>query len=81
MVSEEAVSDDLKRVTFARTPVMSSYLLAFVVGEYDYVEDTDANGVLVRVYTPLGKAEQGKYALEVSTLQFCFLCEFLGHIL
>ena len=45
---------------------MSSYLLAFVVGEFDYVEATDANGVLVRVYTPLGKAEQGQFALDVS---------------
>ena len=45
---------------------MSSYLLAFVVGEFDYVEGTDSNGVLVRVYTPVGKAEQGKFALDVS---------------
>lgn len=57
---------DLKRVTFARTPIMSTYLLAFVVGEFDYVEERDANGVLVRVYTPVGKAEQGRFALEVS---------------
>ena len=57
---------DLKRVTFARTPIMSTYLLAFVVGEFDYVEERDTNGVLVRVYTPVGKAEQGRFALEVS---------------
>ena len=57
---------DMKKLTFARTPIMSSYLLAFIVGEFDYVEATDANGVLVRVYTPLGKAKQGLYALDVS---------------
>ena len=45
---------------------MSVYLLAFVVGEFDFVEDTDSNGVLVRVYTPVGKAEQGRFALDVS---------------
>ncbi len=45
---------------------MSSYLLAFIVGEFDYVEGTDSNGVLVRVYTPVGKAEQGQFALDVS---------------
>ena len=44
---------------------MSSYLLAFIVGEFDYVEKKDSNGVLVRVYTPLGKAEQGAFALDV----------------
>ena len=46
---------------------MSTYLLAFVIGEYDYVEQTDKNGVLVRVYTPLGKKELGRFALDVSS--------------
>lgn len=45
---------------------MSTYLLAFIVGEYDYIEEKDSNGVLVRVYTPLGKKEQGRFALNVS---------------
>ena len=63
----------MKRVTFARTPIMSTYLLAFVVGEFDYVEERDSNGVLVRVYTPVGKAEQGRFALEVSFDQsYCY---------
>lgn len=53
-------------VKFARTPVMSTYLVAFVVGEYDFVEARSLDGVLVRVYTPVGKAEQGKFALEVN---------------
>lgn len=61
-----------KVVTYERTPIMSTYLLAFVVGEYDYVEDKDSDGVLVRVYTPVGKKEQGQFALEVAvkTLPF-----------
>jgi len=42
-----------------------TFLLAFVVGEYDYVEDKDQDGVTVRVYTPKGKAVQGQFALEV----------------
>ncbi|XP_048758250.1 puromycin-sensitive aminopeptidase-like isoform X2 [Ostrea edulis] len=61
-----------KVVTYERTPIMSTYLLAFVVGEYDYVEAKDADGVMVRVYTPVGKKEQGQFALEVAvkTLPF-----------
>ena len=53
-------------MSFARTPIMSSYLLAFVVGEFDYVEEKDANGVVIRVYTPVGKANLGQFALDVS---------------
>lgn len=58
---------NLIRYDFATTPIMSTYLVAMVVGEYDYVEDHSADGVLVRVYTPPGKQEQGLFALEVAT--------------
>ena len=44
---------------------MSTYLVAYVVGEYDYIESKDSNGVSVRVYTPVGKKEQGQFALDV----------------
>lgn len=44
---------------------MSTYLVAYIVGEYDYIEGKDSDGVVVRVYTPLGKKEQGQFALEV----------------
>ena len=51
---------------YAKSPVMSTYLVAFVVGEFDFVEGKDADGVLIRVYTPKGKAIQGEFALEVN---------------
>lgn len=54
-------------VKFATTPIMSTYLVAVVVGDYDYVEDTSTDGVKVRVYTPVGKQEQGRFALHVAT--------------
>ena len=60
--------ENLVEVKFATTPVMSTYLVAFVIGEYDFVESQSSDGVTVRVYTPTGKAEQGKFALEVSML-------------
>lgn len=46
---------------------MSTYLTAFVVGEYDFVEDVTSNGIPVRVYTPSGKREHGMFALEIAT--------------
>lgn len=60
--------ENLVEVKFATTPIMSTYLVAFVIGEYDYVESQSSDGITVRVYTPVGKAEQGKFALEVSRL-------------
>ncbi|KAK3888299.1 hypothetical protein Pcinc_007638 [Petrolisthes cinctipes] len=58
---------NLQVVKFSRSPLMSTYLVAVVVGEYDHVEDTSSDGIKVRVYTPVGKQEQGKFALEVAT--------------
>jgi puromycin-sensitive aminopeptidase len=57
----------LRVVKFETTPIMSTYLVALIVGEYDYVEDKSNDGVLVRVYTPVGKREQGRFALHVAT--------------
>lgn len=65
-VKEESIKGDVKHVHFDTTPVMSTYLVAVVVGEYDYVEKTSNDGVLVRVYTPVGKSKQGMFALEVA---------------
>ena len=63
---DHAEDTSLKVVKYARTPVMSTYLVAFAVGEFDFVEGKDANGVTTRVYTPKGKEIQGQFALEVS---------------
>lgn len=67
VVKEEKLDNNLKLLKFDRSPIMSTYLVAVVVGEYDYVEGKSADGVLVRVYTPVGKKEQGLFALEVTT--------------
>ncbi|KAF2975675.1 hypothetical protein EK904_005134 [Melospiza melodia maxima] len=43
--------ESLVEVKFARSPVMSTYLVAFVVGEYDFVEARSQDGVLVAAKT------------------------------
>lgn len=78
VVSETNKDADLKTVTFDETPIMSTYLLAFVVGEFDYVEDKTSNGVVVRVYTPLGKSEQGLFALQVAVKTLPFYDDYFG---
>lgn len=69
---------DLVRFDFERTPIMSTYLVAAVVGEYDYVEDRSSDGVLVRVYTPRGKKKQGIFALEVATKVLPYYKEYFN---
>lgn len=45
---------------------MSTYLVAYVIGDYDYVETTSEEGTLVRVYTPVGMSHLGEFSLNVS---------------
>jgi aminopeptidase N len=59
-----SLSRTLKRVAFLDSPLMSTYLLAFCVGEFDCVQALTGGGVLVKVYTPPGKAGTGQFALD-----------------
>ena len=56
-----------KRFSYKKTPVMSTYLLAYAVGKFDFIEKYSEHGVKVRVYTPPSKSYQGKHALDVAT--------------
>ena len=59
--------DPTKRVLkFATTPIMSTYLVCYIVGEYEFIEQITKNNTRIRVYTPLGKTEQGKFALDIA---------------
>lgn len=70
-------------VKFSPTPKMSTYLLAFIVGDFEYIESATSplpprrgsakgEGVRVRVFTTPGKKHQASFALScaVKTLEF-----------
>ncbi|ETV94444.1 hypothetical protein H310_11772 [Aphanomyces invadans] len=63
---------------FDETPVMSTYLLGMVVGEFDFVSGFTKEGVVVRVYTPVGRSDRGKFALRVATQCLSFFTEKFG---
>ncbi|KAM3710091.1 hypothetical protein ACB098_01G002300 [Castanea mollissima] len=71
-IIEEKVDGDLKIVSYQESPIMSTYLVAIVVGLFDYVEQLTSDGIKVRVYCQVGKVNQGKFALDVAvrTLEF-----------
>ena len=78
IVETKTGQNGLKVVRFAESPIMSTYLLAFIVGEFDVVEEKSREGVLVRVYTPLGKKEQGRFALDVASRTLSFFDDYFG---
>ena len=62
--SRASLSRTKTQITFMDSPMMSTYLLAFCVGEFDYIQAQTDHGVLIKVYTPPGKAESGRFALD-----------------
>jgi puromycin-sensitive aminopeptidase len=81
-VIEESKDDEdpiaYRVVHFDKSPQMSTYLVAIVVGEYEAIEDKSKEGTLVRVYTPMGKTEQGKFALDTIVKAMTFYIDFFG---
>ncbi|KAL1923030.1 uncharacterized protein VTP21DRAFT_9406 [Calcarisporiella thermophila] len=71
--SEHSLDNQWKEVKFERTPIMSTYLLAFVIGELEYIEEftptlrnSKNNPIPVRVYTPPGLKNQGFLSLHTA---------------
>jgi aminopeptidase N len=62
--SRASLSKHQTAVTFLDSPKMSTYLLAFCIGEFDFLQAQTKHGVLIKVYTPPGKASSGQYALD-----------------
>jgi puromycin-sensitive aminopeptidase len=65
VVSDER-ADGKRRVRYAPTPVMPTYLLAFAVGEFEHLEAKTKDGVAVRVYSTPGRVELCRFALETA---------------
>lgn len=75
--------DGRKVVSFERTPVMSTYLLAWAFGDFEYVEDFTKRKynwkqLPVRVYTTRGLKEQGRFALQNAHQVVDYFSEIFG---
>lgn len=65
-------------VKFLPTPKMSTYLLAVVAGDLEFVEGKTKEGIVVRVFTTPGKKEQGRFALRVAKRCLSFYNRYFG---
>ncbi|KAI3425682.1 Aminopeptidase [Psidium guajava] len=65
-ILKEKLDGNIRTVYFEESPMMSTYLVAVVVGLFDSVEEMTADGIRVRVYCPPGKSDYGIFALHVA---------------
>jgi alanyl aminopeptidase len=77
---KEQSQGDSKVVTFKQTRPLPSYLVAFAVGPFDFVDagTAGANHIPVRIVTPKGHAEDAKYAAEVTAAIITRLENYFG---
>ncbi|KAK7208464.1 peptidase family M1-domain-containing protein [Myxozyma melibiosi] len=70
-IATKDLGNGKKAVSFANTPLMSTYLLAFIVADLRYVETTWFR-IPVRVYATPGNESQGVFSCELAakTIKF-----------
>ncbi len=78
ILEQAGLDAGFKSVMFHRTPIMSTYLMAFVVGDLSYIEREAVNNTTVGVWTTRGKEEHGRFALETSARMLEFFNEYFG---
>ena len=81
IVSESPARPGITELRFAETPVMSTYVLAFLVGDLISIESQYQGAgasTRVAVWTTPGKEEQGRFALDTSVKLLTFFNDYFG---
>ncbi len=78
IIEQRTGGDGLKTLVFDKTPIMSTYLLAFVIGDLTHIEKEAADGTLVGIWMTRGKEEQGQFALDTSVKLLSFFNDYFG---
>jgi puromycin-sensitive aminopeptidase len=76
VASEEPLEGGRRRVRFRETMVMSTYLVAFVVGPFELTAPDDVDGVPLRVAAVPGKRALTGYAREAGAHALRFLSQY-----
>jgi puromycin-sensitive aminopeptidase len=73
-----ARGDGTSVVRFADSPIMSTYLVAFIVGPLEITDPIDVDGVPLRVAYPPGKGHLTDFALDIGAYALRWLTDYYG---
>ena len=76
IVSEEDLGDGTKLVNFGTTPVMSSYLLFFALGDFERATKLTSEGTEIGIVAPAGSGDQVNYALDSMAEMLPYFSEY-----
>lgn len=70
-IKEEVALGDKKKTVFNTTPLMSTYLVAFIVGDLKYVENKDYEKP-IKVWATPGLEHLGQYSADIAAKTLAF---------
>lgn len=77
-VERSPLDDGRVAVRFAPTMVLSTYLLAFVVGPLEATEAIDVDGVPLRIVHPIGKGHLTDFALDIGAFSLRHFSDYFS---
>jgi puromycin-sensitive aminopeptidase len=78
VVNDVTLADGRREVTFARTMCMSTYLVAFVIGEFVQTPVVNADGVPLAVVCRPTNAHLTAFAIDVGAFSLSFFADYFG---
>ncbi len=75
--AERRISGGKKEVVFRETIAMSTYLVAFIVGEFEATDPADAGTPLRIVHVP-GKRDLARWATQIGVFSLKFFANYYG---
>jgi puromycin-sensitive aminopeptidase len=63
---------------FEWTKEMSTYLVCIVIGQYDFVKNRANHRTDIKIFTPFGQREHGRFSLEVAKRSLEFFNHYFG---
>jgi puromycin-sensitive aminopeptidase len=78
IVEDENLGNGKRQVRFGETMRMSTYLVAFVVGPFEFSDTVDVDGVPLRVAAVPGKLQLSAFALEVGAHSLRYFTTYFG---
>lgn len=76
--SEKAVGSDKKEISFKETMKMSTYIVAYVVGDFEGTAPKMVDGTPVRIWAPPGKLHLTKFAEQSASTALAFFNKYYG---
>ena len=78
LVSSLPIEDGKREDRFADTMIMSTYLVAFIVGELEATDPVDVDGVPLRIVHVPGKANLTDFGLQAGEFSLRWLVNYYG---